>query len=99
MSNASRRSCAISGRSGGRGASPSTSTRSMKARATAAARSRRAAEMAARLRTADADFEVRFAALLAAKREQSEDVDLAAREILRGVRERGDAALIGYTSR
>jgi histidinol dehydrogenase len=55
--------------------------------------------MATRLNIADPDFEARFAALLAAKREQSEDVDQAVREILRAVREQGDAALIAYTAR
>ncbi|MBB5753396.1 histidinol dehydrogenase [Prosthecomicrobium pneumaticum] len=47
----------------------------------------------------DADFEARFAALLAAKREVSEDVEQAVRAILADVRTRGDAALIDYTAR
>ena len=53
--------------------------------------------MAIRLNSADSDFEARFAALLAAKREVSEDVEATAREIIANVRERGDEALIGYT--
>ncbi|MDX2265092.1 MAG: histidinol dehydrogenase [Hyphomicrobiales bacterium] len=55
--------------------------------------------MAARLDAAAPDFEPRFAALLAAKREQSADVDDAARSIIEDVRARGDAALIDYTRR
>ncbi|WP_088348291.1 MULTISPECIES: histidinol dehydrogenase [Rhodomicrobium] len=55
--------------------------------------------MARRLIIDDPDFESRFAEFLGAKREQSEDVDEAAREIIRDVRERGDAALIDYTRR
>jgi histidinol dehydrogenase len=43
------------------------------------------------------DFEARFAALLAAKREVSEDVDAAARAVVDDVRKRGDAALIEAT--
>ena len=53
--------------------------------------------MVQRLNIRDADFEARFAALLSGKREQSEDVDDAAREIIADVRARGDAALIEYT--
>ena len=45
------------------------------------------------------DFEARFAALLAAKREVSEDVDQAARAIIAEVRERGDAALVDLSRR
>jgi histidinol dehydrogenase len=55
--------------------------------------------MVLRLHIRDADFEERFAALLGGKREQSEDVDGAAREIIAAVRLRGDAALIEYTKR
>src|SRR5262252_4831395 len=40
-----------------------------------------------------ADFEPRFQALLAAKREQSADVDAAVAAIIEDVRRRGDAAL------
>jgi histidinol dehydrogenase len=40
-----------------------------------------------------ADFEPRFQALLAAKRESSADVDLAVADIIEDVRQRGDAAL------
>jgi histidinol dehydrogenase len=55
--------------------------------------------MAVRLSARDADFEERFTALLATKREQAEYVDAAVREIIRTVREGGDAALCDYTSR
>nr|WP_210282412.1 histidinol dehydrogenase [Mesorhizobium sp. RMAD-H1] len=51
------------------------------------------------LRQSDTDFEAKFAAFLAGKREASEDVDRAAREIIAGVRERGDKALIDYSRR
>ncbi len=40
-----------------------------------------------------ADFDERFQALLAAKRESSPDVDLAVADIIEDVRQRGDAAL------
>jgi histidinol dehydrogenase len=40
-----------------------------------------------------ADFEARFAALVAAKRESSADVDLIVADIIDDVRQRGDAAL------
>ncbi|MCX8281971.1 histidinol dehydrogenase [Phyllobacterium sp. 0TCS1.6C] len=49
------------------------------------------------LRQSEADFEARFAAFLATKREVSEDVDLAVAEIIRRVRNEGDAALIDYS--
>ena len=49
--------------------------------------------MAVTLRQADADFEQRFQALLAAKRESSPEVDAVVRGIVADVRERGDAAL------
>ena len=55
--------------------------------------------MASKLHIRDADFEPRFAALIGAKREQSEDVDDAVRDIIAAVRSRGDAALIEYTKR
>lgn len=55
--------------------------------------------MAIRLHQSDADFEARFAALLAAKREVSEDVDSTVRTILADVRARGDQAVIDYTAR
>ena len=45
------------------------------------------------------DFETRFRALLAAKREASVDVDAAVAAIIADVRARGDAALIEYTLR
>ena len=46
-----------------------------------------------------ADFEVKFQALLAAKREDSPDVDAAVAEIIADVRTRGDAAVIELTSK
>ena len=55
--------------------------------------------MAVRLSHSDPDFEARFASLLAMKREVAEDVDAAARAIVRDVRARGDAALIEHTAR
>ncbi|RXF73688.1 histidinol dehydrogenase [Hansschlegelia zhihuaiae] len=55
--------------------------------------------MAIRLSARDSDFEARFAALLAQKREVSEDVDQAVASILADVRARGDAAVIEYSKR
>ena len=55
--------------------------------------------MARILNADDASFEGEFAALLAAKREDSPDVDAAAAQIIAEVRERGDAALIAFTER
>lgn len=55
--------------------------------------------MPQRLHTADPDFETRFAALLATKRESSPDVDAAVREIIADVIARGDDALIELTRR
>ena len=55
--------------------------------------------MPLRLTTRQPDFEARFCALLALKREVSEDVDQAVRGIIANVRQRGDAALIEYSSR
>ncbi|GGD96858.1 histidinol dehydrogenase [Aureimonas endophytica] len=55
--------------------------------------------MPVRLDAAAADFEPRFRALLAAKREVSPDVDATVRDILAEVRRRGDAAVIDYTKR
>lgn len=49
--------------------------------------------------TAASDFDEQFQALLAAKREQSPDVDAAAAEIISEVRARGDAAVIELTAR
>jgi len=51
------------------------------------------------LDTTHADFPSKFAALLAQKREVSEDVDLAVRAILADVRARGDAALVELSQR
>ncbi|MCX5513305.1 histidinol dehydrogenase [Kaistia algarum] len=55
--------------------------------------------MAIRLSHTDPDFDTRFTALLATKREVSEDVDSAVRAILADVRARGDAAVLDYTKR
>ena len=49
------------------------------------------------LSTRDQNFEQQFRAFLATKREVSEDVDATVREIIAGVRARGDEALIAYT--
>ncbi|MEM7076647.1 MAG: histidinol dehydrogenase [Pseudomonadota bacterium] len=49
------------------------------------------------LTSSDSDFEHAFAALLAAKREDSPDVDAAVADIIETVRTQGDAALIAYT--
>ncbi|MGP3710181.1 histidinol dehydrogenase [Brucella sp. RRSP16] len=51
------------------------------------------------LRQTDPDFENNFATFLASKREASEDVDRAAREIVARVRREGDSALIDYSRR
>lgn len=55
--------------------------------------------MARLLNEADAGFEADFAALLAAKREVSEDVDAVVRDIVARVRNEGDAALVELTRR
>jgi histidinol dehydrogenase len=55
--------------------------------------------MAAWLKTADPDFEARFTALLAQKREQAADVNDAVARIIARVREEGDAALYDLTLR
>ncbi len=55
--------------------------------------------MPVRLDTADPDFADRFATLLAAKREDSPDVDDAVAAIIADVRARGDAAVIELTAR
>ena len=47
----------------------------------------------------DADFELRFAAILGAKREEAEDVDRDVAAIISDVRARGDAAVIDLTAR
>jgi histidinol dehydrogenase len=54
--------------------------------------------MVLRLSTSDKDFGPAFAALLAMKREVSEDVDEAVRDIIATVRAKGDAALVDYTA-
>ena len=53
--------------------------------------------MPLRLDSESQDFESAFKALLATKREASEDVDQAARAIIQAVRAEGDAALIRYS--
>jgi histidinol dehydrogenase len=55
--------------------------------------------VAIRLDRSAADFEGRFSAFLAAKRETAEDVDAVARAIVTDVQKRGDAALIEYTAK
>lgn len=55
--------------------------------------------MPTRLDARAADFPAAFAALLAAKREISEDVDQTVSAILKDVRRRGDAAVAEYTKR
>ncbi len=51
------------------------------------------------LSTGDANFEAQFGALLAAKREDSPDVDAVVAEIIADVRARGDAAVLELTAR
>jgi histidinol dehydrogenase len=53
--------------------------------------------MPVRLNYTDADFEARFAALVATRRQTAPDVDAAVRIIVSAVREKGDAALLAYT--
>lgn len=55
--------------------------------------------MVLRLSNTSADFETQFAALLAGKREASEDVDQIVRDILDDVRMRGDTAVLEYTAK
>jgi histidinol dehydrogenase len=55
--------------------------------------------MARRLDARDPGFAGAFSALLSMKREISEDVDQAVRAIIEAVVDRGDEALIAYTSR
>src|ERR1700760_416311 len=55
--------------------------------------------MPVRLDRSSADFDARFTAFLAAKREVSADVEAAARAIVDDVARRGDAALIEATAR
>ncbi len=55
--------------------------------------------MALRLDDRDPDFEARFSAFLATKREVSEDVDARVAEIIADVRARGDRALVEWTTR
>lgn len=53
--------------------------------------------MVLRLNSSDARFEEQFTALLAGKREVSEDVDQIVRDILDRVRAEGDGAVLDYT--
>ncbi len=55
--------------------------------------------MARRLHIRDSDFAEAFDALVADKRQAEADVGPVVADILRGVRERGDAAVIEYTER
>jgi len=55
--------------------------------------------MALWLDYSEADFEARFAAFLTTKREVSQDVDAAVRDIIDRVRAEGDKALIDYSAR
>ena len=55
--------------------------------------------MPLRLTTDAPDFETAFSAFLSTKREVSEDVDRAVRDILADIARRGDAAVIDYTAR
>jgi histidinol dehydrogenase len=55
--------------------------------------------MPVQLDTADRDFDGAFASFLATKRETSEDVDAAVRDIIAQVRRDGDAALIALTQK
>ena len=55
--------------------------------------------MPVRLDRSSADFDQRFAAFLAAKREVSADVEKATRAIVDDVAARGDAALIEATKK
>ena len=50
--------------------------------------------MALRLDAGAADFEARFAALLAMKRETAADIDGQVADIVSDIRRRGDAALL-----
>lgn len=55
--------------------------------------------MATTIRLSEPDFESRFAAFLATKREVSADVDQTVREIVARVRADGDSALLDYSLR
>ncbi|GKX36251.1 MAG: histidinol dehydrogenase 1 [Rhizobiaceae bacterium MnEN-MB40S] len=55
--------------------------------------------MVMRLRQQDPDFDARFSALLAMKREVSEDVNAAVADIINAVRQRGHDALAEYSLR
>ncbi|ASP36505.1 histidinol dehydrogenase [Labrenzia sp. VG12] len=55
--------------------------------------------MVLRLNSSDTGFEDQFKALLAGKREVSEDVDQIVRDILDRVRTEGDRAVLDYTAR
>ena len=51
------------------------------------------------LSTSDPDFEIRFTALLGAKREDSPEVDHIVADIIADVRARGDAAVLELTAK
>lgn len=53
--------------------------------------------MPLQLNTGDSDFQGKFAAFLATKRENAEDVDAAVRAIIAEVRKNGDAALVSLS--
>ena len=55
--------------------------------------------MTLKLKTTDPDFEERFAALLAVKRETASDVNDAVAAIIAKVRAEGDSALVELTKR
>jgi len=55
--------------------------------------------LAVRLDQSDPGFDARFTALLAAKREVSEDVAATVQAIVDDVRRRGDAAVLAYTAK
>ena len=55
--------------------------------------------MPTRIDVREPGFERAFAALLAARREAAEDVELTVASILDDVRQRGDAAVLDYTRR
>ncbi len=51
------------------------------------------------LNSQNSNFEKDFKKLLSSKREDSLDVDLSVREIIKAVKEKGDQALIEYTQK
>ena len=55
--------------------------------------------MAERLTAGTPDFETRFAEFITRKREVSENVEQAVRQIIKDIRTRGDEALIDFTAK